>query len=306
MELRLANDEERKAVGNRNGSIGTEEDYKSSELLGKEDNPWDFGMDEKPFEITTTLTADDVKASYTIEEPKSIKIGRILVYICFVLHMVAILWVSTRESIDLYYEAKKLQGIMGLFIIVYIVDAILVNAVYKKKISLCFIAWLLPFLYPMKRNKHVDGHGGLGTFCTLGMVCVTVFLCTAILKATRQYGEIIQIANEDTRYEAAALMDQKTDSGVRIGDKLLDNFIFTGGIYAEQDNEKALVLNAYGEVTLENGVFVEYEGVIPTVPTQLGFIKGEDGKYTFEIVKLDDKELIGGDARSYWRTVIMQ
>ena len=104
-------------------------------------------------------------------------IGKYAAHLSIILEIALIAWICSQGMSDVYMNLQKLQGVFSICTLVVIVDAVLVNILYGRKVSLIVWALLLPFVYPMQRNKYMSGSGGLGTLCCFGfLVAFLAFL----------------------------------------------------------------------------------------------------------------------------------
>lgn len=303
MALKLANDEAQKETS---GGINLSDGNNNQPITEKKnEDPWDFGVEDKPFVVSSSSSAISVETKEEVRSEKAetaLKIGKILIYISIVVQIASMIWITSQEPVDVYVNMLKFQAIFGLAELICIVDAILINVLYTKKISLIFIAWLLPFLYPFKRNKFIDGSGGFGTVCCWSSLVASFILIGFITKAVFTYGGLITTFDKETKTAAIELFNQKTEDG-RLYEDLITEKIFIEAVeFEKMDGMEVFGFVGYGTVKLEGEVFLDTRN--KNVETQLVFIKGDNGKYKLEYVKLGDKELSEYGAVQYWHTVI--
>lgn len=305
MELRFADDEKKE-----NSESGLKLSETNHQQMEKEDNgvpnPWDFNVESEPVvisSISSTVQTDTVETKKDQEGRELVlKIGMIVVYVCFILNIASIAWICTQETSSLMENQLKFQGLYTATTIICIVDAILVNILYERKISLVFVAWFLGFLYPVIRNKHVNGRSGMGGWCCFGTLIAFLFLVAYIFKGFSMYGNILVITDEETRTQAVALMDQTMEDGRRLGDKIMKNVRVEEAVIQKEGRYTCVGLLGEGRVKIDGDAFMDTGTV--SVETQLAFVKEGNGEYQLQAVVLDGTEMTSYGAKSYWNSVI--
>ena len=145
--------------------------------MKEERNPWDFDDIKEPVVIASRpVVTNNTHMAAKSQNNMVLTVGMVLVYISFAIYIICMACVCIKEPSDMYVNLLKVQWVFSLCVLIWIVDAVLVNILYDRKISLILFAWLFPFLYPSKRNDHVNGHAGLGNLFCVVMVIVG-FVC---------------------------------------------------------------------------------------------------------------------------------
>lgn len=306
MEFKLSDEENKQESGSGLKLSGTSGVETKKEDLG-ESNPWDFDKTQEPVvisSVSTTKNAGSVYGKNTSGENIVLTIGKYAVYLSFILNFAVYAWICTQNHSEIFVNALKFQGLFSICSIIVILDAILVNILHERKISLIILAWILPFIYPMQRNKHVSGSGGMGTACCFASIIAAVGLFAFIMKSWSQYGNIITILDNETRAEAVAVMDQTTSDGQRIGDKIVRKVSIEDALVQKQGNTTVVALAGYGSVTIDGDVFMDTGN--SNIETQMAFVKQNNGTYELRAVILNGAELSSYGAQSYWNSVILK
>lgn len=312
MELRLANDEGTKPV--RTGMNLSNEDNLENPLTGRpprtyeeEKNPWDFDMEEEPYvvsSVNTTTSSDFVNTDYGNNEHVALKISRYLVYLFFALQVLALLWACSQGPVNVMVNMYKLSPLFTVSVILCCVDAILINIYGEKNTSLAVFALMLDSFYPLVRNKHTDGHAGVGAVCTVAYIVAAVIMVTQLWSGLTKYGEVLKLEDSTAREEIAVLMDQTLTNGQRLGDKI-DICMHTENYkYIVEDGVTYVAFVGNGKYNLEAGNFVDLRSAI--IDTQLVFYK-EDGKpYQLGAVVFNEQITTDEQTAFYWENVILK
>lgn len=306
MELKLANDEEKdKPSGGLRLSGAVEEQEPG--LQKTEDDPWDFGKQEKPF-TTRSISSTAVEYSDMYSHSGNaihilVKLGRIAVYIAILLSDIAAIWVLMQPKVDMFYNAMKIGPLNSIIQLLLIVDAVLVNVLYKKKISLVFWAWLLGFVYPIKRDNHVNGGSAWGGIICFVTLSVGIAFGVGIYTSLMSYGEVVQNEDAAVRTEIAAFMEQPVaDGGETYGEKLKRNFFIQDAIVETQGSKSVLMIGMKGQYGVTSDNFIDYTD--KTVPTQLTFVRDSSGNYQLAGVILDNTRLADAYTNYYWNSLL--
>ncbi len=268
------------------------------------DNPWDFNATEKIMEsptISQAIVHETISESKNDENTKILTISMYICYAVFALQIASMIWIVTQPSIDLYYNLQKLQGLFSLVELIVLIDVIIVQICYKKKISFFFL-WLFALtFYPWRRGKYVREGETIGILCTVFSTIAIIVLLGNTVVAFKQYGTAL-VEDDVTRQEVRLLMDQVDENGNRYGDMISRNVIIGGVVYKKVNGVDAIGIVAWGKVSCENDLFIN--NMKYSVDTSLGFVKGENGLYKLEIVELGGKELSEYGSGLYWDTAI--
>lgn len=306
MELKLANTEENnKEEGGLRLSGGL--DKSGTDTRPEQTNPWDFDRPEGP--VTTRSISSSAIADTSMYKSSAgdvhivVKIGRIIVYVCMLFMLLSIIWIVTQPKIDIYINMRKFSPLFSLCSICMVVDSILVNALYERKISLIFWVWFLMIFYPMKRDKHVNGEGLWGGLVCVGMLMAYVALIANVMTAFTTYGKAIQNEEETVRTAVAAFMEHPdADGGDDFGSKLKKNFSIQNVDVVTQGNQTILVFQGYGRYGANKDGFIDYGN--KTVETQLGFVKDASGDYQLSGAVLGNMQLSEYYLNYYWKNII--
>ena len=305
MGLKLAGEETEQQSGNGLRLSGQEADArKTGDVNVEPQNPWD--LPDRPVvmsSVRSTVETETFQAKSGNEGNIVLVIGKIVVYLCFIFEMVSGVWICMQKPYNVAMNLMKFTGMYSFFEVLCIIDAILVNVLYERKLSLVFWAWLLPFFYPAKRNTHIKGDSGIGKMLGLGVFIASVALGIFLIKAFMGYGGIIAITDEETRLTAAEVMDQVTDEGTRLGDKLMRSVIVETAAVDKQGSGVTVVFVGNGSVKMDGDVFVDIG--TSTIETQLAFVKSSEGKYELQVVVLDGTTLTPYGAKAYWNAVVL-
>lgn len=271
----------------------------------KSDNPWDFDRSEEHIRTTSIASTAPDTAVYskgrTDDVPVVLKLSQVVLYILFILDIASLAWVCSQDMTMIYANLMKFQMLYSITEIAIIVDLVLVSVMYEFKASLIFFAVVLGFLYPKKRNDHVNGDGGYGGL--LGWVYfLAVLICiTVTVIAVGKYGNIITM-DDDARATVMEVLNQTTDEGVSYGDIIMTNCKLMDAHVETTGSETVVVLYTLGSIYMENNAFVQQ--YTKSVDTYLAFMKtSPQGKYELAYVELNNVQLNSFGATSYWKVI---
>lgn len=302
MELKLANDEDN---NKKTGGLSLSGEERGDSKV--QENPWDFDKPPEPIvtrSVRSSVTADSsLHTSAASDVHIVVKIGGIIVYVCVLLIIVSIVWTVTQPKIEIYTNMQKISPLFSLCGFFLIVDAILVNVLYERKISLIIWAWLLMIVYPMKREKHVNGGSSWGGLACLGMIMAFAALCANIMTAVTTYGQAVMNADETIRKEIATFMEQPVaDGGGNFEAKLKRNFAIQNIDVVTEGNQMVVVVQGNGQYGADKDNFIDYTNKM--VPSQLAFVKDASGNYQIGAVQLGDVTLSNHYMNYYWNTFL--
>ncbi len=277
MALKLANDNE-----------------KNEGARSVEQNPWDY--DDVPVRETSIRSSFDNEV-YIASVSRSkgdtniiVVLGRILVYIAAILFIGAAIWCATQNKVDVTFNILKLKWAFTLSNVICFVDAILVNVLYERKITLIVLAWLLPFLYPFKRDQHVNDSGGIGALMSLGMTIALVCVCAVIFSSVTTYSGIAMIEDDYTRAIAAEVFDQGGTQGTSLGARISNNVAVSDVQVVTKGTKTVVVFEGLGRHYIgEEGILIESGNMV--YDTQLAFVKNASGQYVLSGVVLGNKQM---------------
>lgn len=279
MELKLADEEKKESSGGGLKLAGEGETKDVSGNKTENSNPWDFDEEREPIRITSisgtsgnhSAYADSAKAKSNGSNVVLL-IGKIVVSLMLVLEFALIVWCCIQDKSEIVINLTKFQGFFGACVVVCIIDAILVNIFYGRKLSLIFIAWFFYFLYPAQRNKHINGSAGEGTLFCIGLLIAYAALVGTSFSAVSTYGNSVFITDDVTRKAVAELIDQPEQSGGTLGQKLNQNIYIENAEVQVNNSETRVVIAGLGRHYIDGtGNLIEMEG--KSIPTQLLFVK---------------------------------
>ena len=306
MELKLANEEkpDKQAGGLR---LSGELEQQEMGRQKNQENPWDFGRPEEPV-VTRSISNTGVydRSSYrsTVSNIHIVvKLGRIAVYVCMLLMIIAMIWCVTQPRIDIFFNFMKFAGFFTFCGVVFVVDAILVNVLYERKISLVLLAWLFYPVYPLKRDKHVNGASPWGGWVCIATLIVLVAWVVNYVAAFTNYGAAILNGDKAVRNAVAAFMDSPVpDSEENYSSRLGKNFVIQNVDVETEGNQSVIIVQANGQYGKDTDSFIDYTS--KTVPTQLAFVKDSSGNYRLGAVILGETQLSNYHIEYYWNVLV--
>lgn len=273
------------------------------------DDPWEHEGTKRTRSIsdtmdTSTSNVSDVVVSGNTAGDKNtiVTISGIVLYALFALAVAALAWMSVMESpVNIHDNIKKVQPLFSFLSIYVIIDAIIVFVLNEKRISLIVFAVVLQPFYPIKRNKVVNGSGGIGALVTLAYFIGLIALMGSLYKGFSTYGSIIVIEDPSVRRSAVAMLDQPMDNGVTYGQLINEYMIIDDAAIEEKNDQTLIALTGKGNVSLrDDGI---YEVGTYNVDTALVFSKDLSGNYNIVSVQLGNKKLTGAGAQGYWNAI---
>ena len=306
MELKLANDEnsDKKAGGLRLSGEPEQQEMRSQ--LNQE-NPWDFGRPEEPVvtrSISSTGVYDSSSYSSTVSDIHIVvKLGRIIIYACMLLMIITMLWVVTQPRIDIFFNIMKLAPLYSFCEIVFIVDVILVNVLYERKISLILWAWLFYPVYPLKRDKQVNGGSSWGGLVFAAMLIMLVVLGVNYVTAFTNYGAAILNGDKEVRNAVVEFMDSPVPGGgENYGSKPKNNFVIQNIDVETEGSQSVVIVQGNGQYGVDTDGFIDYTN--KTAATQLAFVKDSSGNYSLGAVILGKTQLSNYYTEYYWNKLL--
>lgn len=306
MELKLTNDEEndKKTGGLR---LPGASEQQGMGIQQEQENPWDFDKPEEP--IITRSISDGVTAGSNLYSSSVgdvhivVKLGRIIVYACMLFMIISMIWVGTQPKINSYSNFMKFSPFYSVCEGLLVMDAILVNVLYERKISLVVWAWLLGFAYPIRRDKHVNGGSMWGGLTCVGLLMATVAFMANFMVAFTDYGATIMNEDEAIRTAVVAFMEHTvSDGGENFGSKLKRNLQIQNVDVETQGNQSVVVVQGNGQYGANTDSFIDYTS--KTVATQLAFVKDSSGNYKLGAVMLGNIQLSNQNVNYYWNTLM--
>lgn len=311
MELKLHEEEKQESTGRLRLSGVEKPEHSDDEANDR--NPWDFDGQE-PYQMTSisNMAVNSADYSSAIQSKNTgnnivLAIGKTALYVLFILDIIVIVWCCQQSKVDLYTNLLKWQWVGSICSIVGLIDAILVNVLYERKISLIVIAFFLSFLYPWRRAKFTNGNGGIGALIAVGMVVASVTLFASTYSAFTSYGNVVMEPDAEIRKSVAEVIDQPTEDGSTLGTKIGQNVTIQSADVRVQGNTTQVIIAGMGRhyVDTSNNALVEMN--TKTIPTQLLFVKnGEQGTYQLSGAALDDKALSSQYLEFYNNSVLFR
>ncbi len=266
------------------------------------DNDRSIEQDEMLARNSIAQAIDHRTYTSTVEEDGPLRIVMMIIaYVAVVVKLACIGWVCSQNVVDIIYNVTPMQWIINGVAVVILIDAIVVNVIHKKSISLIIIALLLDFLYPLQRGKHTEVGEMIGGVLTVTLLIAYGAFILLAGKAINNYGNVIRIDDEQVRTQAAIVLDQEIN-GTRLGNRIMKAVEIEEANYGQQDGKESVVLRGNGSVTLRNGNFVM--GSYYDTKTTLGFVKSSTGQYELASVTLGDQTLTDQYLSYYWEKII--
>lgn len=270
-----------------------------------ETDVWDFSQGADTVRITSAESALKRAAKenkYVDPADILIKVMGIVVYVAVILESAILCWTAYQGVGPLMTNLHKFSGLVSFLSLLIIIDAVLVNVLFEKKVSLIVLALTLPFLYPGLRTSHVKGSGGIGNMISLlYFFCLCGFIAF-IGNSYLHYGAVLLIEDENSRSIAVNVLDQVTESGETLGDILSETIVIEQVGVQENAGNVVVGFSGQGMLSLDQDVFIK--GMTKSVPTELVFVKPSGGT-TYELRKavLNDKELTERGITNYWHLI---
>lgn len=292
MALKLVNDEERES--NSDGIRTTDASGQGADIKKEQDDPWDYYKPEEPVVVrsisSTVPSGSPVYESRGKGENSVIKIGRIVVYICMLFTIVTGIWICTQPKVDIFYKILPLSPIYSFCGLLIIVDAVLVNILYEKKISLILWSLFFPVVYPAKRDKHVNGGSSIGTLCSWACFVGSIVLGVNLVSSILSYGSLVMNPSQEARTEGAAFLAAMQGTDGENWEQRLKRSMQIEDIQVEiQDSGTMIVVSGHGKYGVEDDTMVNYGS--NQIPTQIGFQKKKDGSYEMVGIVINNRPL---------------
>ncbi len=300
MKLRLSGEEniEGMKLSNEVDEAADTNDLPQRAYSETKENPWDYDKFKD---------LEDPGAFYSIHKPVRIdvppdheysifpNISKIFMYIAVLLLIGVYVWMCVGKPVDILFRIQKYKVFFAIGNGILFLDALIVNVLYERKISLLFLAWLFPFVYPLARNHHVDDRPGMGGICCFAMLAACIATGVNVYHTYVQYGEYCMDENETLRHGVADLMDQKASDGERLGSVFKKNY----RLEQVKTNESGTViqLEGYGKWYIGKMGYEPAAGF--DVPTVLLYNRQATGEYELSKAVLDGSSLSGGDISVY-------
>lgn len=303
MELRLADEEKKESTGGLKLS-GKENEIDSNHGVNST-NPWDFDLDSRPVRSTSVSTTMNAKEQISSTRDNNIVlvITQIILYLLFALEVIVVIWCCVENKADIYVNLVKKQWIFTVCSGFCLVDAILVNILYERRISLIIWAFLLPFVYPSRRSNHINGSGGIGTIICVAMLVCYFALFGTLFSAMTAYGNLIYIADDTTRNTVTGMLDQTGEDGKTLGSRLKQNMDIESAEIQTSGSSTGIVIVGSGKHYVDNaGNLIEMD--VNSIPTQLLFVKNSKGTYQLSDVVLNSTRL-GSQYREFYNNSVL-
>ena len=267
-------------------------------------DPWYYGAVKETKSISggfeediSTYKAATIKKTSTV-----VVVSGIILYVLFAIYIAAMIWVYTTHPIDMYANILKVRSITSLVSLYIIVDAFLVFFLYEKRASLFVFAFILSPFYPIRRNKVINGSGGIGTLFSLVFVISLGALIVKMMGSIGQYGGIMTSLDDNLRTEVKTMLEEPLETGETYGQALSQYFTITDGVLTTEGGQSVLTLTGTGKISYrDDGVF---QIEVSPIPTTMVFVKNSSGgTYKLQAAKLNDKPLTDFGAASLWKVI---
>lgn len=306
MGLKLANDDEHENNGGGLRLSGVSEEQRTNTRM-EQDNPWDFAKDEEPIVTrsisSSAISSSDFHSSQASDTSIIIKITGILAYLSLLVEIGGMIWIAMQPEIDVYVRTVKISPLFSACQLMMIVDAILVNVLYERKLTLILWAWLFCPVYAIKRERHVNSGASFGGLLCAGYIIATLVFIGKVFSASMEYGDVITNLDDTVRYTVVEFMEQPTPEGGETYKSKLDrSFLVDEMDCVTQGNQQVVVIQAYGLYDFSSDGILKYTSF--SVPTQLCFVKDSAGQYKPAAIVVNDKKLTEKNIKYYWNTLI--
>lgn len=298
MELRLSGEENKTADTKPAGLKASSPNEKKME-----DNPWDY---DKFKDLEDPGAFDSIRKPIRIDVPPDHeysvfpKVTKVLMYIAVILTVCLYALMCIGNPVDILFRIDKYKLFIGLCNGILFFDAIIVNLLYERKISLLIVAWLFPFAYPTIRNQHVDDQLGLGGICCFVIIAAFIATSTNVYRVYAEYGTICTDENETLRHGVAEIYATASGKSETVGTYLRRNYRVASAKTNEQGS--VIQLDGYGNC------YMGKSGYEPTVamevPTILTFQADSAGVYRLVKADLDGAVLTDSDLSKYQEYVL--
>lgn len=248
------------------------------------ENPWDF----KKKDVNKKSAAAHRKGSFASKNTRIVMlICRYIVYITAMVIIGMFMKLSLSDHADIFMNILEIRPILTLLSVVFIIDAILLNMFFEKNVFMILFAWILSFLYPWKRDKHV-GEKGIGKILTIGIIASVIGAAGTFFLAYTTYGAgTLLMEDKASRHVVAECLEQEISDGEVLGKVLGKSFAIKEVKLEQTGKAKTIVLNGVGSVKAD-GEFSDAKNI----PTILTYKKdSKDGVYKLVKAVIDDTEL---------------
>ena len=310
MALRLAGQDDGPS-NNNNQSSGdnvTTDGNADLNMTGAEkstnNDPWDYGPIKETKSISGGFEEDISTYNSTSIKKTSpvVVVSGIILYVLFAIYVAALIWVYTTHPIDMYTNIFKVRPITSIVSLYIIIDAFLVFFLYEKRASLLVFAFILSPFYPIRRNKVINGSGGMGTLFSLVFVISLGALIAKMMGSIGQYGGIMTSLDDNLRTEVRTMLEEPLETGETCGQALSQYFAISDGVLTTEGGQSVLTLTGAGKISYrDEGVF---QIELNPIPTTMVFVKNSSGgTYKLQAAKLNDKTLTDFGATSLWKVI---
>ncbi len=286
---------------------GNQEDMDGEKIelsIHRDINPWDRPIEDvldstKSFSRAVDHRTQRQKVSE--EQHPVLLISFVLMITACSIGIAVMAWIHMLEKVDLYYNLRY-AGWIGLIILAVMwLDVILVSALFKKNGALVGTLILFPFVYPVKRGYHTNGHSVSGWFvCVVSIVAVISAIVTFCM-GVRQYGPVFFEPNERIRHEVGMALDTEIEQRTVSNhiQKLMDIECYS---YENEGGTEYVQIGGTAYFSFREGSYVRTEG--NPVETTFCFKKGNNRQYALQSIGLDKKQIKGKDLELYWNEVV--
>lgn len=260
---------------------------------------WEIDVEDNTY-VMTSLKGNNAwkeEAKRNAGQGILMTVGQIVVYLTAIAMIAMFVMLAKEGTANLYVNLLKWKYALIAGVSLFILDAVVVNILQVKNLSLVLIAGIFPFLYPMKRNKEVNGDSGFGLVCTIGYVIAFLVTFSVFVQGYVNYGNVIKIEEDTIRSAVVELLDQKWDDE-RLGRKIMKNMSIKTVKVEQKGKGKVILLSGTGRVYLDGGSFLQQEE--ESIETSLEFKRSIDKEpYQLSKVTLKGEKLKQEDAQAY-------
>lgn len=261
------------------------------------ENPWDF----KKTNVNPKPTAGHRKGSFASKNTRKVMlVSRYIVYVTAMIMIGLFINLSLSNHADIFINIVEIRSVLTFLSIVFIIDAVLLNMFFEKNIFMILFAWILNFLYPWKRDKHV-GEKGVGKILTIGIIASMIGVAGTFFSAFITYGPgTLLMEDKNSRHIVAECLEQETADGELLGKKLGKTFAIKETKLEQSEKEKTIVLTGMGSVKAD-GELSETKNI----PTVLTYKKAASEKnYKLVGVSVEDTEIRANRLKDYEKQIL--
>lgn len=257
-------------------------------------------------------------------QTRTLKISKAVTHVISILFILVFGYSSIQDIAEFHQYLLPALGVFLACGAVYTVDAVLVNRMYKKNVSLYVLSWVFNFLYPTVRTKYIKRrYSIIAIGLAVLMIGTTVNFGCTYLAYSKSFSATYIAKDKDEQQMIQYLLEQPSENNKRLGELLGDAFQATGVAAKRVANQDVIVLIGQGlydvdgnavlnkkggkssKVDKKKSIFVRQDKC--SVETQLVFIKNpKNDQYTLSSVKINEQQLLSAYVGAYWKMVVAE